>query len=90
MFLLSSMMFLHLSCRQQVALEGVYKGGVGVGAYAASTEGKKLVVLQRLNSHKVPIWKVAALIQRREDENLGQWQWERGGLALRKNQMDLV
>ena len=29
MFLLSSMMFLHLSCRQQVALEGVYKGGGG-------------------------------------------------------------
>ena len=47
-------------------------------------------MLQRLNSHKVPIWKVAALIQRGEDENLGQWQWERGGLALRKNQMDLV
>lgn len=52
---------------------------------ADSTEENKLVVMQRLNSHKVPVWKVA-VIQRRENEHSGQWLWEtEGGLDLRKN-----
>lgn len=33
--------------------------------------------MQRLSSYKVPVWKVVAIIQRREDGNLGQWQWKR-------------
>lgn len=41
---------------------------------ADSTEENKLVVMRRLNSHKVPVWKAVAIIERREDENLGQWQ----------------
>lgn len=82
--------FLHLFCRQQGGCERCYKEGEE-GARADSTEETKLVVMQRLNLCKVPVWKVVAIIQRREDENLRQWRWKReGGLALGKNQLDLV